>query len=172
MIRAEHRNEIAGAARGRSGTARACMAFLALLVCAASPALAADGEAGRAKAEQCVACHGPDGNSDIPTVPSLAGQQARYLILALGEFRAGRRQSEQMSQFAASLSDQDIRDLAAYFAAQKLAPSTPPTMPRRWRRPGSWSGRTAASSATAWRSPGKSRSRDSPASRPITCATS
>lgn len=126
MVRAEHKDEIAAAARGKSGTAGACIAFLWLLVCAAGPALAFDGEAGRGKAEQCVACHGPDGNSEIPTVPSLAGQQARYLMLALGEFRAGRRLSEQMSQFASSLSDQDIRDLATYFAAQTLAPSTRP----------------------------------------------
>jgi len=95
------------------------LAGLALL---AAPAAAFDAEAGRQKAEPCAACHGPHGNSETPGVPSLAGQPARYIILALYQFRAGRRRSEAMSPFAAPLADEDLGDLAAYFSAQAPAP--------------------------------------------------
>ena len=82
-----------------------------------------DAEAGRQKAkEACAGCHGPDGNSQLPTVPSLAGQLPRYLILALYQFRAGHRKSEQMTPFAAELSDEDMGNLAAYYAVQQPAP--------------------------------------------------
>ena len=82
-----------------------------------------DAEAGRQEAkEACAGCHGPDGNSQLPTVPSLAGQLPRYLILALYQFRSGHRKSEQMTPSAAELSDEDLGNLAAYYAAQKPAP--------------------------------------------------
>jgi cytochrome c553 len=80
---------------------------------------AADIEAGRRKAEVCMPCHGENGNSTIPTVPSLAGQQPLYLYYQLIQFREERRKDPQMSPFAANLSDADMQDLAAYFAAQK-----------------------------------------------------
>src|SRR6266540_5209868 len=80
---------------------------------------AADIEAGRRKAEVCVPCHGENGNSTIPTVPSLAGQQPLYLYYQLIQFREERRKDPQMSPFAANLSDADMQDIAAYFAAQK-----------------------------------------------------
>jgi len=82
-----------------------------------------DAEAGRQKAKEvCAGCHGPDGNSQLPTVSSLAGQLPRYLILALYQFRSGHRKSEQMTPSAAELSDEDLGNLAAYYAAQKPAP--------------------------------------------------
>jgi cytochrome c553 len=87
-----------------------------------------DAEAGRQKAEEaCAGCHGPDGNSQLPTVPSLAGQLPRYLILALYQFRAGHRKSEQMTPFAGELSDEDMGNLAAYYAVQQPAPQARPT---------------------------------------------
>jgi cytochrome c553 len=87
-----------------------------------------DAEAGRQKAEEaCAGCHRPDGNSQLPTVPSLAGQLPRYLILALYQFRAGHRKSEQMTPFAAELSDEDMGNLAAYYAVQQPAPQARPT---------------------------------------------
>lgn len=99
------------------------LAALATLWLAGAPlADAYDAEAGQKKAEPCEQCHGPHGNSEIPIVPSLAGQQRRYISLALYQFRSGHRASEQMAPFAESLSDDDLGDIAAYFAAQKPAP--------------------------------------------------
>ncbi|MCY4210716.1 MAG: c-type cytochrome [Gammaproteobacteria bacterium] len=81
---------------------------------------AGDVQAGKQKAATCVACHGPDGNSGNPTWPNLAGQHAEYIRKQLQDFREGRRKNDQMSPFAAALSDQDIADLAVYYAS--LAP--------------------------------------------------
>lgn len=84
---------------------------------------AQDVEAGRKKAQVCVACHGADGNPAAPGFPTLAGQTARYLYLQLRDFKEGRRSDPQMSPMAAPLARQDMFDLAAYFAAQKLRPT-------------------------------------------------
>jgi cytochrome c553 len=87
----------------------------------------ADLEAGRRKAEVCTSCHGADGNSTIPTVPSLAGQPSLYTYYQLIMFRDGLRIDPQMSPFAIGLSDADMQDIAAYYEAQKpLPPSEPP----------------------------------------------
>jgi cytochrome c553 len=101
----------------------ALLALAAALLLAPPPAAAADAAAGERKAEACAACHGPGGRSEIAEVPSLAGQRSRYIILALYQFRTGRRLSEAMAPFAAGLSDEDLSDLAAYYAAQPPAPS-------------------------------------------------
>lgn len=84
---------------------------------------AADPEAGRRKAAACVACHGPDGNSTNPTVPSLAGQVATYLHWQLLLYRDKRRADPQMAPIAAALSETDMGDLAAFFAAQRQTAS-------------------------------------------------
>jgi cytochrome c553 len=91
----------------------------ALLVSVGAPA--ADVAAGRGKAEACVACHGPGGNATLPGVPSLAAQPALHTFLQLVQFREKRRRDAQMSPFAEKLSDRDMQDLGAYFAAQKPA---------------------------------------------------
>lgn len=93
-----------------------------LAACLAGPARAQDVDAGRKKAEACVACHGPDGNSSIPAFPALAGQTSRYLYLQLKDFKEGRRVEPQMAPFLMDLSRQDMHDLSAFFAAQKLRP--------------------------------------------------
>ena len=77
-------------------------------------------EAGLAKSMICAACHGPDGNSVTPEWPSLAGQHASYTVRQLEAYRDGERQDVGMQNFASMLSDEDMRDLAAYFAAQTL----------------------------------------------------
>jgi cytochrome c553 len=77
---------------------------------------------GRKKAEVCVACHGPNGNSIVPQFPILAGQTARYLYLQLVDFKEGRRKEPQMDPFVQPLTRDDMRDLAAFFAAQKPRP--------------------------------------------------
>jgi cytochrome c553 len=83
-----------------------------------------DVAAGHRKAESCAACHGPNGNSANPDVPSLAGQTPLYTYYQLIQFREGRRVDPQMSPLAAILSDTDMQDVAAYFATQ--TPSPPP----------------------------------------------
>ena len=81
-------------------------------------------EEGRAKAQVCFACHGADGNSTIPTIPSIAGQPRQNIVTALFMFREERRKNDMMSPFAAKLSNTDLNDLAAYFNAQKMTPPT------------------------------------------------
>lgn len=80
--------------------------------------------AGPAKAQTCVACHGPGGNSTQSQYPILAGQTSRYLYLQLRDFKEGRRSNELMSPMAAGLSRDDMRELADYFSGQKPAPQT------------------------------------------------
>jgi len=93
-----------------------------LAATAGTPTLAADLEAGRRTAEPCKSCHGPDGNATIPGTPSIAGQPTFFTHWQLIKYRDGRRKDPQMSPFAASLSDADMADLAAYYAAQRPLP--------------------------------------------------
>jgi cytochrome c553 len=92
---------------------------------AAPRTLAADLEAGRRKAAACVACHGIDGNSTNPTVPTLAGQVGTYLHWQLLLYRDKRRVDPQMAPIAAALSEADMGDLAAFFAAQRSTAAAP-----------------------------------------------
>lgn len=78
-----------------------------------------DAAAGQTKAAACGACHGADGNSMAPTFPRLAGQNAKYLYKQLQDFKAGRRTDASMMGMVLPLSDQDMADLAAYYAEQK-----------------------------------------------------
>lgn len=112
------------AARRRKGAAYAVLTAAAFLPMRPQPARAYDAAAGQQKAEAvCAGCHGPQGHSPTATVPSLAGQEPRYIVLALYQFRAGHRKSEPMAPIAAGLSDDDLGNLSAYYAAQK--PATP-----------------------------------------------
>ena len=79
-------------------------------------------QAGAGKAAVCGACHGPGGNSSNPEWPKLAGQHSTYTYDQLKILKSGVRPSPVMNAQAQPLSDQDMRDLAAYFAAQKPAP--------------------------------------------------
>lgn len=84
------------------------------------PAAAGDAAAGLAKSAICASCHGPLGLSPVPTYPNLAGQNALYLDYALRRYRDGERRGEQagmMYTVAQALTDGDIADLAAYYAA-------------------------------------------------------
>jgi len=89
-----------------------------LLIFAASPVLAGDAAAGKAKSVVCAACHGADGHSINPLWPNLAGQKEQYIVKQLKAFRDGSRKDPTMSPMAAALSDDDIANLAAYFSAQ------------------------------------------------------
>ena len=78
--------------------------------------------AAREKAQVCFACHGPDGNSQNPVYPILAGQTWRYLYIELKDFQEGRRSDPQMSPMAQNLSRDDMIALGNFFAAQKQRP--------------------------------------------------
>ena len=80
-----------------------------------------DAAAGEQKSASCMACHGPQGNSANPQFPVLAGQVPGYIAAQLAEFKNGKRASALMAPLAANLSDQDMTDLDAYYAAQTPA---------------------------------------------------
>ncbi len=70
----------------------------------------------------CVACHAADGNSSIPANPKLAQQHPEYLAKQLAEFKEGKRDNAVMKGFAAAMSEQDMRNVAAWLATQKAKP--------------------------------------------------
>ena len=86
---------------------------------------AGDAAAGRAKAQACAVCHGPLGLSVQPDAPNLAAQPALYLAAQLMAYRGGARKHEVMTLMAKPLSDDDIANLAAWFASLKVE-VTPP----------------------------------------------
>jgi cytochrome c553 len=70
----------------------------------------------------CASCHGADGNSGVPANPKLAAQHPEYLVKQLQEFKSGKRASAVMAGFAGTLSDEDMKNIAAWLAAQKAKP--------------------------------------------------
>lgn len=73
-------------------------------------------------AERCAACHGPDGNSQTPAFPKLAGQHAEYLLHEMKEYQEHHRESELMQPLVQDLAEQDMVNLAVFLAAQKPTP--------------------------------------------------
>ncbi|MFN7273396.1 MAG: c-type cytochrome [Gammaproteobacteria bacterium] len=99
------------------------LAVLATSALALAPAAvradnSAAATAGEAKAAVCTACHGVNGNSVNPEWPNLAGQGSAYIKEQLKLFRAGHRNNLVMYPLAVALTDDDIRDLAAYYSRQ------------------------------------------------------
>ena len=89
------------------------------------PAHAADAvAAGKEKAELCAGCHGDNGISQTENIPSLAGQQDQFIQWQLVFFRSGARKNEQMQPIVEQITNEDIRNLGAYFAS--LTPPKPP----------------------------------------------
>lgn len=78
-----------------------------------------DAEAGKAKTAMCMACHGADGNSAMGTFPKLAGQNAKYLFKQMQDVKSGSRSIAMMTGMLSAFSDQDLQDIAAYYAAQE-----------------------------------------------------
>ncbi|HXL67346.1 MAG TPA: cytochrome c [Xanthobacteraceae bacterium] len=115
------------ATRNRAARVRLTGIFLCLVLAANTTGAAAAGDrvAGRKKAIQCQACHGLDGLSKIPEGPNLAGQDENYLIKALNDYKTGARKNDMMSLVVPNLTDQDIADLAAYYAGIEVT-VTPP----------------------------------------------
>ena len=103
----------------------------ALLCCATAPAFANEAKApakvdlakGQEKASQvCAACHTADGSRGSPANPILQGQHAEYLVKQLTEFKAGKRANPVMSGMAAALSDDDMKNVAAFYASKQAKP--------------------------------------------------
>jgi cytochrome c553 len=101
--------------------------FVAWMLAAALPgaALAGDAASGRSKAQMCVVCHGPMGIAVAPETPNLAGEPEGYIGRQLRAFRNGKRQHEVMNVIAKSLSDEDIDNVAAWYASIKVTASAP-----------------------------------------------
>ncbi|MEO7013833.1 MAG: cytochrome c [Dokdonella sp.] len=97
--------------------ARLALLGLASIATSAFAAEPVNLEAAKVLAQTCQACHGADGNSTAVIYPRLAGQYPDYLARALEEYRSGDRNNPIMAVYAEKLSDQDIRNLAAYFSA-------------------------------------------------------
>jgi cytochrome c553 len=98
---------------------------LCLLLAAGAVQAQGNAEAGQAKAIVCAGCHGADGNSPADLFPKLAGQHASYIVSQLKAFKSEERIEPQMTPFVAMLSDEDMDDVAAYFATQTVQAGTP-----------------------------------------------
>lgn len=92
---------------------------LLLSIILIQPVQAGDAGAGKEKSQTCIACHGAGGNSTNPIWPKLAGQHAAYIYQQLQDFHNGNRENLLMTAFISGLSDQDMQDIAAYYADQK-----------------------------------------------------
>jgi len=93
---------------------------LAVALAVSAPGIAGgNAEAGKAKSTACAGCHGADGNSSTAMFPKLAGQHADYMFHSLKAYKSGKRKNPIMEGQVANLSDQDMKDLAAFFAKQK-----------------------------------------------------
>lgn len=96
---------------------------LFLLLATVSVAHAAgDAAAGKDKVMMCSACHGADGNSMVGTFPKLAGQGEKYLIKQMKDVQSGARQIVAMTGMLDNMTDQDLADIAAYYASQTQSP--------------------------------------------------
>lgn len=82
------------------------------------PVMAVDIDAGKAKTAVCAGCHGADGNSAAAIWPKLAGQHASYIAKQLSDFKSGKRKDATMQGMVATLSDDDILNVAAYYESQ------------------------------------------------------
>ena len=95
------------------GAALACAVFSGYGIAGGDPM------AGKEKSAVCAGCHGVDGNATVGANPRLAGQYESYLYEALKQYKLGERKDLLMSNMVANLNDQDLKDLAAWFASQE-----------------------------------------------------
>jgi len=103
-----------------------CLGLIGVVQAAGDPA------AGQAKTIVCGACHGVDGNSPVASFPKLAGQGERYLLKQMQDIKSGARPVVEMTGMLDPLSDQDMADIAAYYAAQKtIVGAADPTLVER-----------------------------------------
>jgi cytochrome c553 len=103
----------------------------AILVAAAGLSIgvaqaAGDPAAGLARSRSCAACHGANGIAGMPNVPNLAAQNEQYLLKALNDYKSGARKDDMMSLIVQRLTDEDLANLAAYYAGLGAIPAQPP----------------------------------------------
>ena len=111
---------------GRGTSACGTIVAALLVLSATAPASAAGNvAAGRQKALACQTCHGLDGLSKLPEAPNLAGQPEPYLVKSLNDYRKGVRKNDMMSLVVEQLKDQDVADLAAFYAAIEVTVKIP-----------------------------------------------
>lgn len=96
------------------------IALCAILSLLSGAVFAGDVAQGQAKSAVCGACHAADGNSTIAENPKLAGQGAKYLIKQLHDFKSGARENAIMQGQVMALTDEDIENISAFYAAQKV----------------------------------------------------
>jgi len=101
---------------------RAALLAVALAASVVPPASGQGDAAIRERAQTCFACHGPNGNSENPEYPVLAGQSWRYIYIELKDFKEGRRKDPAMTAIAAGLERDEMIALGNFFAAQKPLP--------------------------------------------------
>ena len=101
------------------------LGLAALVVTSPFAQAAGDSTAGRKVMVQCQMCHGKDGLGRLPYAPNIAGQKYDYLVHSLMAYKAGERKSQMMSVVVKSLSDEDIANVAAYYAAIKITVEVP-----------------------------------------------
>ncbi|MGZ4954711.1 MAG: c-type cytochrome [Methylobacter sp.] len=103
---------------------------ISLALASATSILHAEGNinAGKQKSASCTGCHGDDGNSMVATFPKLAQQHSSYLVKQLQAFKDGTRNNPMMSAIAMALSDEDMTDVSAYYATQKISENTLPVL--------------------------------------------
>lgn len=99
---------------------KASVLLISVLFSASALAVEGDAAAGKDKSAPCAACHGQDGNSGAPTFPKLAGQGADYTEKQLLDFKSGARENDIMLGQVKGLSEQDMADLAAFYAEQTI----------------------------------------------------
>jgi len=90
---------------------------LFISVFASTVSLAGDINAGKASAAACFGCHGSNGVSMAPNYPNLAGQKEQYLVSAINGYRTGGRNDPTMKAMVASLKDDDVENIAAFFSS-------------------------------------------------------
>jgi len=145
------------------------VAIAAMILSVCGRASAADVAAGKALAEGCAPCHGANGVSQTSLTPSLGGQSDEFVQWQLVYFRSGVRKSEVMNPIAGALSNEDIRNLGAYYAS--LPPPKPAAATDALAEQGeSLRFRTAASLVTATTTMVSAPRRGSPASAKMFCS--
>ena len=108
-----------------TGTRGSASALLLLMLCSSDTFAAGSVSSGRQKATQCQTCHGLDGLSKMPEAPNIAGNPEQYLVRQMNAFRKGERKNEMMTVVVQQLSDKDVEDLAAYYAAIEVTVKVP-----------------------------------------------
>ena len=102
------------------------LGLAALVVTSSFAQAGGDITAGRKVMARCTACHGKDGLATLPYAPNIAGQKYDYLVHSLMAYKAGDRKSQMMSVIVSGMSDEEIANVAAYYAAIKIAVEAPP----------------------------------------------